>query len=84
MNDVPNSEGSLFLSHYVVIQIAVEFPLSRVSESSLGENNLVVLVYLQSICLTELSCERLVQGQELCQSVKRKATAAAVVSVAVY
>lgn len=57
MNDVPHIEISLFLQHNVVISFAVQFPLFRLSESSLGENQLVVLVNLHSIHLTELGCE---------------------------
>lgn len=58
MNDVPNREVFLFLCHYAVIEFAVQFSLFRLSESSLGENHLVVPADLQSIRLTELGCER--------------------------
>lgn len=57
MNDVSNSEVSLFFSHQAVIQFTVQLPLFILSESSLGENHLVVLVYVHSISLTELGCK---------------------------
>lgn len=46
MNDVPDSAVSLFFSHYTVILFTQQFSLFRFIESSLGENNLIVLVYL--------------------------------------
>lgn len=84
MNDVLNGQVFLLVSHDAVILFAVQISLVRLSERSLAENHLTVLCYLEPIGPTEFRCVRCVQGQELSQSVQRKATIAAAVAMAVY
>lgn len=67
-----------------MVQFTLQFPLLWLSESSFGENHLVVLVNLQAVRPAELRRQRFVQRQEPSQSVEREAAVAAVVSVAVY
>lgn len=84
MNDVLNGQVFLLVSNDAVILFAVQISLIRLSERCLAENHLTVLDYLEPIGPTELGCVRDVQGQELSQSVQRKATIAAAVAMAVY
>lgn len=57
MNDVSNSEVSLFVSHQVVIQFTVQPPLFRFNESIFGEDHLAVMVNFHSVSLTESGCK---------------------------
>lgn len=84
MNDVINGQVFLLVSNNAVILFAVQISLIRLSERSLAENHLAVLGYPEPIGLTELGCIQSIQGQELSQSVQRKATIAAAVAMAVY
>lgn len=49
LKNILNSEISLFLRCYAVIQFTVQCSLSRLRESSFGEYYLIVLVNLNSI-----------------------------------
>lgn len=84
MNDLLNGQVFLLVSHDAVILFAVQISLIRLSERSLAENHPTVLGYLDPIGPTELGCVGRVQGQQLGQSVQRKATIAAAVAMAVY
>lgn len=84
MNDAPNGQVFLLVSHDAVILFAVQISLIGLRERRLAENHLTALGYLQPIGPTESGCARHIQGQELSQSVQRKATIAAAVAMAVY
>lgn len=84
MNDVVNCQIFLLVSNDSVVLFAVQTSIIRLSKCSFAENHPTVLGDLQPIGPTESGCIRHVQGQELSQSVQRKATIAAAVAMAVY
>lgn len=56
MNDAPNGQVVLLVSHDAVILLAVQISLIRLRERRLAEDHLTVLGYLQPMGPTESGC----------------------------